>query len=115
MATSMTALTATPAHLGRVTVARTVASEEVFVRPSAASRRDSSERVIEGELLRDVSRADFSIDDIIGVQADMGFDPRFSPSLGVASKIIAANDAVAAYVSNGAVFSNAQRQVDTFV
>ncbi len=118
MTSSITALATLPANFSRVTSVRAAVIEEVSAHANTLSRRDQSERVIEGELLQGVqgvSRAEFTIDDIIGVQADIGLDPRFAPSPGVASTIIAANDALAIYVSSGAVFAGVQRQVDTFV
>ncbi|MBL1433570.1 MAG: hypothetical protein COB94_009050 [Gammaproteobacteria bacterium] len=109
------ALTALPATTSRVSVARVTPVEEVSPRSNASNRSDQAERVIEGELLQGVSRADFTIDDIVGVQTDISFDPRFSQAPGVAATVVAANDAVAAYISSGAVFTGVQRQVDTFV
>lgn len=121
MTSSITALTPLLATTSRVTVTRAAATEEVSARPNTFNRRDQAERVIEGELLQSTARADFTIDDIVGVQTDISIDPRFAPlghlapSPGVAATTVAANDAVAAYVSSGAVFTGVQRQVDTFV
>lgn len=112
MTSSITALTTT-ANFSRATAVRSVVTEDPAARANASSRRDSSERVIEGELLRQTSPLDFSIDDIIGVQADIRFDPRFSSS--VTSGARASNDAIAAYASHQAVFTPVRRQVDTFV
>jgi len=113
MTSSITALTTLPANVSRVSVVRAAITEEVSVRPNASNRQSFSEHVVEGELLRSISSTDFTIDDIVGVQADIGFDPRFTFSVG--SRAIASNDAVAAYLSNGSVFRAEQRQVDTFV
>lgn len=116
MASSITALTALPASFSRVGAARVAPVEDVAPRPNASSSRDQAERVIEGELLQHVNRSDFSIDEIVGAQTDINFDPRFTSTRPIASTVVAANDAVAAYVSGAAVFTGVQqRQVDTFV
>ncbi|NOX27099.1 MAG: hypothetical protein GXP21_02700 [Gammaproteobacteria bacterium] len=122
MASSITALTALPANFSRVGAARVAPVEEVASRSNAFSKRDQVERVIEGELLQrapgvqHVNRTDFSIDDIVGAQTDINFDPRFTSTRPIASTVVAANDAVAAYVSGATVFTGVQqRQVDTFV
>lgn len=94
-------------------------SEEFSQRTSSATGRresnarvDNSERVIEGELLGNIAADNFSIEDIIGSESLRPLDPRLaSPHNG---QSVAANDAVAAYVGNSAVFSGVQQRVDTF-
>lgn len=95
----------------RLAQLRTALPDDFARQASAAARRVTPERILEGELVRDVERRRFTIDEMLASRADLG-----SASLRSASRlpVYSANDAIAAYSRNATAYPATQARVDTY-